>query len=175
MKPETNQLVNIISKLCPYLQLVQAVEKDNYVELLYKGDSPNFLANSEQCQVYKLLGSLSVCKRYIKKEGKIPWLWSISTFKRSSINTMELTIAQIERELIGTVQDDTTPPVKLSKIENRPVLATIDMTELRENIRPKEDPLTGKFGRGIYNPYTNTNQQEIREVKQTGFALGERF
>jgi hypothetical protein len=172
MNQSTEHLNRIVLKLCPYLVLVQPVERDGYIELLYKGDSPTFLTNTDTCSVYNLLRSLSVGKRYIRKEKTVPWLWSISTFARKGM-TLDETIKTVEKELMGKTEQ-TTPKQeeRLSAIERMPVLASIDISWLRNEIKPKRNPKTGKIGRGIYNRFSTANQEEMAEALEAGIVAG---
>jgi hypothetical protein len=143
---------------------VQHIERDGYVELLFKGDSANFISNSDKCGAFKLLSSLSVCKRYIKKDGKITWLWSISTFARSGM-TLEETISQVEREL----SSGQSAQQKLEEFDDTPrnnaypgskVIVRVPVTYTRD-VAPKIDSKTGKYGKGIY--LTHSEKPEYKK------------
>lgn len=167
----TNTLVKLVTGICPYLNLVQHIERDGYVELLFKGDSANFISNSDKCGAFKLLSSLSVCKRYLKKDGKITWLWSVSTFARPNMSIDE-TINQVEKELNG----GQSTKVKEEEFDDTPrnnaypgskVIVRVPAPYTKE-LAPKKNA-KGEYGKGIYLPYSS-NPEYKKEV--LGSAAG---
>lgn len=161
MRVSTTKLNNFLIGRFSYLEFVKEFERDNYVELLYRiKDSQNHWISTV---IPYLLNGLSVCKRYILKQDKVAFLWSVSIFGNyypidEAINEA---IEKLEKIDITKVKDENNTNRDLP---NGKVIARIDISRLQNYMKPKEN----QYGRLDTGAFLISNSPEaMKELSRT--------
>jgi hypothetical protein len=161
MQASTTKLNNFLTSRFSYLELVKEFEKDNYVELLYRiKDNQNHWISTV---IPYLLNGLSICKRYILKQDKVAFLWSISIFGNyyPIDETVNEAIEKLEKIDITNVKAESSINRDL---HNGKVIARIDISKLQNYMKPKEN----QYGRLDTGAFLISNSPEaMKEISRT--------